>query len=78
MPEVSTPAQLVVVDYACDHCEEGQMLPDNITLTSFPPQYPHVCNKCGHKAVFKERFPTTRIIKQPLNTEKEASNVSGT
>ena len=39
----------VKVSLYCDKCS-GEMAPDGRMLTSNPPQYPHVCCKCGHVA----------------------------
>jgi predicted RNA-binding Zn-ribbon protein involved in translation (DUF1610 family) len=64
MSEKQTPVQTVVVDYVCDSCGEGHMLPTGITLTSNPPQYPHKCDKCGTQDVFLTRYPQGRHIAQ--------------
>lgn len=64
MAEITTPAQAVVVDYQCDDCGEGKMIPTGVVLLSLPPQYPHTCNKCGKQKSFRERYPTTRIVEQ--------------
>lgn len=33
----------------CDKCKDGIMKYNGIVLTSNPPLFPHVCNKCGYK-----------------------------
>lgn len=41
----------------CDECRTGQMLPTGIVLTSFPEQYQHQCDKCGHIEVYNKQYP---------------------
>jgi hypothetical protein len=31
-------------------------------LTSYPSQYPHVCNKCGTNAVYRVSYPEYRFV----------------
>lgn len=53
------------VDYVCDVCEEGRMKRDGgIVLMSEPPQYPHVCDKCGARQLFENSYPyiTYRVV----------------
>lgn len=57
MPENTKPAIAVKKDYTCDACGEGQMIPTGITLTSYPRQYPHVCNKCELHQTFYVTYP---------------------
>jgi len=56
-------AKVIIVDYICDVCKEGKMIPTGMVLSSYPPQYPHVCNKCGSTTNLKETYPTTRFVK---------------
>lgn len=54
----------VGVDYVCDTCNEGIMLPTgNNMLLSHPPQFEHQCNNinCCAKQNFTERYPTFRV-----------------
>ena len=52
----------VGVKYICDVCNEGKMLPDgDIVLTSYPPQFPHKCDNCGHKENFTVKYPNVRF-----------------
>lgn len=50
-------AECVAVDYICDKCGEGRMRPDGHVLQTDYPQYQHVCNKCGHKHFFGQKYP---------------------
>ena len=41
----------------CDDCNE-EMLPSGVVLASNPPQYPHVCKRCGKtENVIDKKFP---------------------
>jgi len=40
----------------------GEMKPTGICLTSYPPQYPHVCNKCGTNATYNVSYPEIRYV----------------
>lgn len=46
----------------CDECQIGQMLPTNMVLTSYPEQYQHVCDKCGHIETYYKRYPYIEYI----------------
>lgn len=56
--EVSTEVKTVVVRMKCE-CG-GEMKPTGECLTSYPPQYPHVCDKCGKKATYHIHYPDLR------------------
>ena len=39
-------------------CECGGIFkPTNMCLMSYPPQYPHKCNKCGKEEIFSHTYP---------------------
>ena len=40
----------------------GEMKPTGTCLTSYPPQYPHVCNKCGTNATYNVSYPEIRYV----------------
>lgn len=43
-----------------EKCEcGGEYVFDGIVLTSYPPKYPHTCNKCGKKVYFDTQYPST-------------------
>ena len=62
MPREQIPIRPIRVDYKCDTCGEGYYRHTGIVLTSYPPQFPHACNKCGDSRTFWERYPTLRYV----------------
>ena len=52
------------VSYICDKCNDGEMIFTGITLTSYPPQYQHKCEKCFSIQNFKIAYPT--VTYEPL------------
>lgn len=70
MAETKLPVQTVQVDYTCDECGKGQMRFGGVTLTSYPPQYPHRCSECGAKKTFNVIYPHTAVepITYTINT----------
>lgn len=61
-------------DYKCDTCNEGHMRPTGMTLTSYPPQYPHICNSCGIAKTFRVTYP--RIVHVELTLTGDRLNNS--
>lgn len=49
MAERRTEVKTFLIHLMCDKCEYGEMKPTASALLSHPPQYPHVCDKCGEK-----------------------------
>lgn len=46
----------------CDECKEGEMINDGETMwLSNPPKFSHKCNKCGHKQMFTDKYPTVKF-----------------
>lgn len=47
------------ISYRCDMCKEGEMLPTDAILCSYPPQYPHKCSnsECTHVEIFLVSYP---------------------
>ena len=60
MPEQEWEVQTIKVQYVCDSCGNGHMVPTGLCLNSFPPKYPHTCNNCDQKQMFSERYPCMR------------------
>jgi hypothetical protein len=40
----------------------GEMKPTGTCYTSYPPQYPHVCNQCGTNATYNVSYPEIRYV----------------
>lgn len=60
------------IDYICDTCNEGKMRPTGISFPTNPPQYPHVCDKCGAAQTFRNKiYPAIihAIIHEPAESE---------
>lgn len=68
MPIEVSPMKSVQIDYKCDYCGSGYMRPTGIMLTSYPPQFPHRCNKCGVSMTFVEEYPIARYVADELET----------
>ena len=47
--EIKIEVKTFKVILECDECKDGIMIYNGIVLTSNPPQFPHICNKCGEK-----------------------------
>lgn len=45
------------VDKSCDECKVGFMRATNLALLTYPPKYPHQCNKCGHEETYHKTYP---------------------
>lgn len=70
MPETEQKIEQFELDYICDKCGVGKMRRTGITLTSDPPQFPHICDnkECGEKKTFTDiYYPATayRRIGEP-------------
>ena len=72
--EMVAEAKTLVVDMVCDKCGKGRMVPHgNITLTSYPEQYPHKCENCGYTANYDVRYPYHKLVPVgPLRAESGA------
>lgn len=60
MAELKTEVKVYHVDYICDKCDNGEMRYTGICLTSNPPQYRHICDKCQDVQNLSNAYPTTR------------------
>lgn len=56
MPTKRTKVQTFRIDAYCDKCGE-RMSPTGLTLTCYPPLYPHDCDGCGHRENLSRHFP---------------------
>lgn len=52
----------VIVEYVCDECHHGKMLPTGSALLCYPVRYPHQCNECGAVKNFEDQYPTLRYV----------------
>ena len=59
MTEIRSQVLTWVTDMVCNTCGKGNMRPTGIVLTSMPPKYPHVCDKCGYQEAYNNQFPYT-------------------
>lgn len=50
------------VEYLCDSCKIGKMLPTNIVLACEPPLYQHKCTYCEEIKSFLYVYPRTVVI----------------
>jgi len=58
--ETKLATETVLVRMMCE-CG-GEMKPTGVCLTSNPPQYPHVCNKCGTNVTYYVTYPEIRYV----------------
>lgn len=70
MSEFVKEVKMLIVDMKCDKCNEGVMRPIGTYISSCPPQYPHVCNKCGYQENYESVYPDDRVILQDTKDEK--------
>ena len=74
MKELVAEVKTLVVYRVCEKCNDGTMHIDYRypVLSSYPEQYCHVCNKCGHAEYFITKYPHNRIIQiEPLRELKD-------
>jgi hypothetical protein len=74
----TTDLRAIKLDYRCDKCGVGHYRSTGVTLTSYPAQYPHRCDKCdGHKT-FLCIYPTTVHVpvEEPFDAVAWAANTN--
>lgn len=57
---IETPLEVVRIEMECQSCGEGRMYWTGVTLTSYPPQFPHVCSNCSARHTYLEHYPTLK------------------
>ena len=57
MSETKKKIETYLVNYTCDLCNIGTMVPTGVSLMSNPPKYIHACNKCKAEARFMHTYP---------------------
>jgi len=70
MPRTYESRYAFAVDYLCDKCNEGYMRWGGMTLTTNPPWYPHVCDKCDHQENMRETYPHMEYRSKPLKARR--------
>lgn len=71
MKERKTELKTYMVRAYCD-CG-GEFKPTGMKLMINPPQYPHVCEKCGAEETFKDKYPTLQY--ETAGEEEEMENL---
>ena len=47
------------------YCEcGGEFIPTGFVYTTYPPKYPHECNKCNKRETFEKSYPTIEYCKE--------------
>ena len=64
MAELVARVNTLLVYMGCDECKDGVMKIDYTApvLDSYPPQYTHVCDKCGCVKTFPIQYPYNRYV----------------
>jgi len=62
MAEIKTEVKVYKIDYVCDECKDGFLLPTGVMLPTCPAQYPHKCSNslCNRQITFRNQYP--RIV----------------
>ena len=61
--EVESEVKTVLVKMKCEKCGEGFMGKDgSVVFPSFPPQFPHKCNNCGHIENYTKQYPYVKYL----------------
>ena len=64
--ERRTEVKPIQVTLQCDDCG-GEMKPTGTALMTSPPQYPHVCEKCGASSNIRAKtYPYIEYIKSEI------------
>lgn len=50
-----------VIDYMCDVCSIGRVLPTGLCYPTYPPKFPHECSHCNEKYTFNFTYPTKQM-----------------
>jgi len=64
--------KVLTVEMVCDKCGKGLMKPyGNNVFATYPPQYPHECNNCGHIESYPFQYPYRKLV--PLEPLRKPS-----
>ena len=76
--EMVAESKILVVYQTCDKCGEGIMERDgNEVFASYPPLYPHKCDKCGYKTNYHVSYPYQRIVPIEVLREPVGREITG-
>lgn len=61
MTELKREVKTYIVEFECEECKEGTLVPTGEAYMTYPAQYPHRCtnDKCNEKKTFNYRYPKT-------------------
>lgn len=59
-----------LVEYRCDKCNTGNMMPTGQATGTYPQRFQHKCNSCQHVDLFDDCYPLIRYEKLKLNDIK--------
>ena len=62
MPELRHKCEVYRVDMKCPYCDKGYMKPTGVVLSTFPEQYPHVCDVCGYCETYYTTYPFNEYV----------------
>lgn len=63
-------AKTLIVENVCDKCGKGKMRPnENYILATYPSQYPHTCENCGHTETYPVMYPYHKLV--PIESLRE-------
>jgi len=71
--EEKTELKTIEVNFRCPKCEKGYLKHTGMVLTSYPAQYPHVCDnkECDYKETFRGlKYPHIEYERIVLNKAK--------
>lgn len=68
--EMVAESKLLIVHMVCDKCKKGKMMPIGMELMSYPPQYPHKCDNCGHAVNYSISYPYQKLV--PIEALRES------
>lgn len=69
MPKIETGVTTFKIEYICDHCKKGHMVPTGKILPSYPPKYEHKCDNTNCNAIenFNITYPTIEFRQTYFN-----------
>jgi hypothetical protein len=75
MSEITTLVRTHLLEYRCDKCNNGNMMPNGSATTTYPQRYGHVCTSCGNTEQFDHIYPQLKYEKLKIDlSNKIVSN----